>query len=125
MTAASHGAADGATAARSHAEWLRSRQPAAPAALTVRIAELFGAHVEWDSLPRAEAFITASEELLRRVLRGDAVDRACAVDLLAADACVTYAFEVAADEPASIGARAEDAMRRIARAAAEFGAPLR
>ncbi len=109
--------------APSHTDWLRSRLPEAPAALVVRIGELFAAHAAWDALPRAEAFIAASEELLRRVLHGNAMERACAVDLLAADACVTYAFEAASDEPASIGARAEDAMERIARAVAAFGAP--
>ncbi len=120
----SHGAPGSATTTPSHAEWLRSRLPEAPAALAMRIGELLAAHGEWDALPRAEAFIAASEELLRRVLRGNAMARACAVDLLAADACVTYAFEAAADEqPHLIGERAAWAMGRIATLASEFGAP--
>jgi hypothetical protein len=113
---------DGSSVAQSHAGWLRARSPAAPAALVVRIGALFAAHSEWDALPTAEAFIAASEELLRRVLHGDAMERACAVDLLAADACVTYAFEAAADEPNRIGERAARAMARIATLASEFGA---
>jgi hypothetical protein len=104
----------------SHAAWIRARLPEAPAALVSCIGDLLAAHPEWDALARAEAFTAASEELLGRVLHGNAMARACALDLLAADACVTYAFEAAAEEPASIGARAEDAMGRIARAAAEY-----
>jgi hypothetical protein len=47
---------------------------------------------------------------------GDA--RAAALDLLAADACVTWALEAAADEPGTLAQRAEDAMRRITQLAA-------
>ena len=54
------------------------------------------------------------------MLNGSAMERASALDLLAADACVTYAFEAAADEPQSIGDRAAHAKRRIAAIAAEF-----
>jgi len=57
---------------------------------------------------------------LRRVLEGGAVARANALDLLAADACVTWAFEAAADEPVSIAGRAELATMGIAAIAAEF-----
>jgi hypothetical protein len=42
------------------------------------------------------------------------MSRAQALDLLAADALLTYAFEAAADEPQSLVARADDAMLRIA-----------
>ena len=40
--------------------------------------------------------------------------RAQALDLLAADAFATYALEVAADEPESLAARADSAMRMFA-----------
>lgn len=102
-----------------HAEWVRTRAPEAPSALVARIDELLHQHPEWDPLARTEALVTAAEALLRRALRGDPMSRSAAVDLLAADACVTYAFEAASDEPASIGGRAEASMRRIALAAAE------
>ena len=104
-----------------HAEWLRSRTPAAPPALVACIGDLLAAHAEWDSLARPEAFVAASELLLRRVLQGQSQERASALDLLAADACVTYAFEAAADEPQTIVERAAQAKRRIAAIAAEFG----
>ena len=104
----------------SHAEWLRSRTPEAPPALVACIGELLASHAEWESLAHADAFLGASELLLRRVLQGQSPERACALDLLAADACVTYAFEAAADEPATIADRAAEAKKRIAAIAAEF-----
>jgi hypothetical protein len=39
--------------------------------------------------------------------------RAAALDLLAADALATYAFEAAADDPDAIPARARAAMARL------------
>ena len=104
----------------SSAEWLASREPEAPHALVERVRELLAAHPEWERLPRVDAFIEASELLLRRVLEGGAIARANALDLLAADACVTWAFEAAADDPANIAAHAERAAARIAGIASEF-----
>jgi len=104
----------------SHAEWLASRAPEGPPALAACVRDLLAAHPEWERLPRVDAFIEASEALLRRVLEGGELSRANALDLLAADACVTWAFEAAADDPGSIGDRAERATREIASVAAEF-----
>ena len=104
----------------SHTAWLTSRTPAAPVDLVECVRALFKEHPEWSALHRADAFIAASEELLRRVLGHSCAARSSALDLLAADACVTYAFEAAADEPGTIAARAEQAMRRIAAIAAEY-----
>jgi hypothetical protein len=106
--------------AGSHVQWLTSRCFDAPPALTACVRDLLDAHPEWASLPRTDAFVEASEVLLRRVLEGGAAARANALDLLAADACVTWAFEVAADDPGTIADRAERATRRIAAIAAEF-----
>ena len=103
-----------------HTAWLASRTPEAPADLVECVRALFTAHPEWNALHRADAFIAASEQLLRRVLGHDCAARSSALDLLAADACVTYAFEAAADEPGTIAARAELAMRRTAAIAAEY-----
>jgi hypothetical protein len=103
-----------------HAEWLAARAADAPAELTDCVRELLGRHGEWAALPRVDAFIAASEVLLRRVLEGGAVARASALDLLAADACVTWAFECAADDPGTIASHAERATRGIAAIAAEF-----
>jgi hypothetical protein len=57
---------------------------------------------------------SAGEGLLTRLLSGDCTSRDCALDLLAADALVTYAFELAANDPSRIGERAQQATARLA-----------
>jgi len=94
--------------------WLDSRSEEAPTALQARIGLLLYSHPEWEKLPIPEALLAASEELMAEVLAADEKDRRAALDLLAADACVTYAFEAAAEMPGSIVAMAEKSMQRIA-----------
>ena len=97
--------------------WLDARLPEAPAALRGRIAELVAEHPEWETMPRQHALMAASEILMNDVLAAAPKDRDAALDLLAGDACVTYAFEAAADAPDELGALADQAMQRIARLA--------
>ena len=97
--------------------WLDARLPEAPAALRGRIAELVAEHPEWETMPRQHALMAASEILMNDVLAAAPKDRDAALDLLAGDACVTYAFEAAADVPDELGALADQAMQRIARLA--------
>ena len=99
--------------------WLDAREPEAPETLKARIAELVAEHPEWAAMPRAEALLIAGEVLMKEVLAAAPKDRDAALDLLAADACVTYAFEAAADEPSHFTERAERAMQRIAELAAK------
>jgi hypothetical protein len=80
---------------------------------------LVDAHPEWGSLALPEALLAAGEQLLQQVLSARANRRETAVDLLAADACVTYAFEAAADRPELLVALAEQSMKRIAQLAAQ------
>lgn len=93
--------------------WVASREPAPPVGLETRLARLFAAHPAWEALPRPEAFLAASATLLEQVQRAPHADRGVALDLLAADACVTYAFEAAADTPERLDALAASAMRSI------------
>ena len=102
-----------------HSSWIASRQPEAPERIVGRATAVLRSNPAWASLPVAEALLQAGETLLASVLAersGVARDRA--LDLLAADACVTWAFEAAADDPSTLGERARDAMRRIAEVAA-------
>ena len=111
------------SARATHSEWVERAEPAAPPALVRRVAEVFSAHPGWEELPVADALTLAGEELLRAVLGETAADaRACALDLLAADACVTWAFEVAATAPDVLPGRAQDAMQRIFMARHRAGA---
>ncbi len=98
--------------------WLADREPRAPDALRARLDELVLAHPEWESMPLPEALLAAGEQLLQQVLAAPDRNRSTAVDLLAADAAVTYAFEAAADQPARLVELAEGSVRRIAQLAA-------
>ncbi len=98
--------------------WLAARTPAPPPALRGRIAEALRAEgvtgangLEPDVTP---ACLRAAERMLDQLLRTDSSTRESALDLLTADALMTYAFESAAGAPADLPARAAEAMRRIA-----------
>ena len=95
-------------------EWLEARDPAPPPALARRLGDLLGERASASAGEASEACLAAAEALLARLLRDGCVSRETALDLLAADALVTYAFEAAAAEPARLHERAERAMARIA-----------
>jgi hypothetical protein len=81
--------------------------------LSARLRELLHAHL---GEPRARAYpvvMTTASSLLEELLDLDCAERDRALDLLAVDAMVTYAFEAACDEPDALSARATDAMRAI------------
>lgn len=101
-------------------EWLLSREPAPPRSLAERLRRvLSGTEGANDAPPSAELYLRAGEELLGELLRDGCSSRDSALDLLTADALVTYAFEAASLEPELLDARARSAMRRIAALAAE------
>lgn len=62
----------------------------------------------------AEALVASAEQAMAALLHDGCLTRASALDLLAVDALVTYAFEVAADEPELIEVRTEQALASIA-----------
>ena len=89
--------------------------PLVPPRLTARVREVLTAPAATEGMPGPEALLGGGDALLQRVLvPSDGAPRAVALDLLAADACVTWAFEVAAGTPAEVVALADAAMRRIA-----------
>lgn len=100
----------------------QGREETIPAALRDRLSSALAAAAGAGPAPRppsdaaadAADCLAAGEALLAGVLRGDCASRDTALDLLAADALVTRAFERAADAPASLPALADAAMRRIA-----------
>lgn len=94
--------------------WLDARTPEAPPALRGRIAQVVAAHPEWEQMSKAHALLKASQSLLRDVLAAEPKDREAALALLAADACITYAFEAAAETPSELAAFADESMRDIA-----------
>ena len=92
--------------------WLRDRTPVPPPQLAARI-DAFTATIA-DRDPSADAFLDAAEEAMGAVLRDGCLTRESALDLLAVDALVTYAFEAAADEADQLEDRAVRALARIA-----------
>jgi hypothetical protein len=90
-------------------EWIRERGDGVPPALTAVLLERVTN--EGDTRDR---FVEAAAAQLSVVLRSRPMTRAQAVDLLAADAFATYAFEAAADDPESLARRADEAMQAFA-----------
>jgi hypothetical protein len=104
-------AADGAATVGA---WMAGIEPVPPEALHRRLCELVA---PWAELPLSEvpeACLEAGERLLDALLASGSTSRATALDLLAVDALVTYAFQAAADDPRRLEERSARAMARIA-----------
>lgn len=94
--------------------WMAQLHPAPPAALHARLCDLVSSSASRPVAEVAEACLEAGERLLDDLLTSGTTSRATALDLLAVDALVTYAFQAAADDPLRLEARAARAMSRIA-----------
>lgn len=95
--------------------WVAARAEQPPMALRARLdAILDTTDAAALSAPVASALLREGESLLRTILGSGSTQRDAALDLLTADALVTYAFEAAADTPASLDDQAAMAMRAIA-----------
>ena len=95
-------------------EWLAARTLPPPPALRHRLREALGGAdaLGVESVP--DVYLRAAERLVGTLLRGSCASRESALDLLTADALVTYAFEAAGESPAGLAERATAAIRRIA-----------
>ena len=94
--------------------WLDTRRPVPPPALRERIDAALGETLQSDVSDALESCLSAGERLVESLLRNNATTRESALDLLAADALVTYAFEAGSDRPRELASRARDAMTCIA-----------
>ncbi|MEP7381460.1 MAG: hypothetical protein ABI910_07215 [Gemmatimonadota bacterium] len=90
-------------------QWLTTRVPAPPPALAARLQVLSREGDDGESIP--EALVVASREVLRRLLHDGQTAREGALELLAADALATYAFEAEGESPGDLDARCSWAMR--------------
>jgi hypothetical protein len=98
-------------------EWLSARTPAPPVLLAARLRVLLGARSADRSSSAYDAALSTAESLLAELMALDCAGRDRALDLLAVDAMVTYAFEAAAESPDTLSARAGAAMTAIAKLA--------
>jgi hypothetical protein len=96
------------------AEWLRSRTPPAPEPLVARVEAALGGYRTADAERAPELLLGAAVGLLQPLLARKHAGRDAALDLLAADALVTYAFEAASADPEQLDARTREAMIRLA-----------
>lgn len=95
-------------------DWLSDRTPAPPAPLADRLRAVLGPRLNDRESSAHEAVLVTAESLLSELLALDCAMRDRALDLLAVDALVTYAFEAAAEGPDSLAQRATAAMASIA-----------
>ena len=94
-------------------EWLEARHPAPPDALALRVRGLVALRAGADASCAWEVCLEAGESLLAELLHEGCASRQSALDLLAVDALVTYAFEASAEKPGTLDDRAHRAMLRI------------
>ena len=93
--------------------WLASRTPAPPAALRERLEALLAPHLGADESQLPDLCLAAAARLVQSLLDEGRTGRESALDLLAADALVTYAFEAGSTEPATLAPRAAAALRTL------------
>lgn len=93
--------------------WLAERSPEPPARLAERIRQALGDRVEASAESAPVLCVDAATDLLRDLLSRPTAGRESALELLAVDALVTYAFEAAATDPASLMTNASSAMARL------------
>ena len=98
-------------------DWLASREPSPPPELSARLAEVVGTTVCADAAELPDVLAVASQ----RLLAGLCDDRSAALDLLAADALITYALEAAADNRADVEGAAGRVIAAISAAASRGG----
>jgi hypothetical protein len=95
-------------------QWVAAHAEQPPVALRARLDAILNSESADAATAVAPALLDAGQALLATILGSGSTQREAALDLLTADALVTYAFEAAADDPATIDMRAADAMRAIA-----------
>lgn len=93
--------------------WIAAHAEQPPVALRARLDAILNTGRTDAALPVAPALLEAGEALLSMILGSGSTQRDAALDLLTADALVTYAFEAAAEDPSTLDARAAAAMRAI------------
>jgi hypothetical protein len=102
-------------------DWLGTRTPPLPpTALAERVRSALGARWDADEREVHDACEAAAEELLAALLARRETGRESALDLLAADALTTYAFEYAAVAGRNLDVDSAAAMRRIAALGARY-----
>ena len=96
-------------------DWLSHRTPAPPEELASAIRNALKARNITSDAPTPTELLETAQALLQKVLGTECDTRDAALDLLTADALVTYALEIA-NETSQLADFAETAMGKLARA---------
>ena len=91
-------------------EWLDARTASPPPRLRAQLDAALGERANRPVTALPEESLAAAEALLADLLSRPSAGRESALDLLVVDALVTYAFEAAAADPATLSKRAAGAM---------------
>jgi hypothetical protein len=86
--------------------------------MLARVVDVLGHRADEDASRASALCLDAATELLEQLLAQDPLERESALDLLAVDALVTYAFEAAAEDSDELDQRATSAMLRLGAMAA-------
>lgn len=105
--------------------WLDSRSPRPPERLAKRIESAIEAQPVGQSGHFAKPLAAAAAAILEIIMsdREAAETRSAALDLLAADALITYALEAAAEECDSLAATTDELTARIAALGSRLSLP--
>jgi uncharacterized membrane protein len=103
--------------------WLTSREPAPPAPLMTRMLAALGSDGSREESDASALCLEAATRILVPLLAEERPGRESALDLLAADALVTYAFEAAGASADDLSTMTTDAMLRLAELAGRDAPP--
>lgn len=93
-------------------EWIASRTPQPPMALRERVAYRLGEGAQLDAGEARETCMDAARQTITELTSAGGTSRDSAIDLLAADALITYAIEAAADS-AGLREQLDDMIREL------------
>jgi len=108
-------------------EWLASRTPPPPPRLRARLDEVMEAIAANPSDPMPRALVESASAILRDTVARSSNDRnaAAALELLAADALITYAVEAATEDCERFVVLTDEMIRRLSAVAVEGRAEAR
>lgn len=101
-------------------DWLEGRPQLPPDALRRQLLSDIGAAADADAAQAPAVFLRAAHDALARLLAGERFARDAALDLLAIDALMTYAYEYASETagtPEALATLAREGAVRIGRLA--------
>ena len=102
--------------------WFDGLSPAPPEGLRARLAALLQPFAHQPARQVPEVCLDVGQQLLDALLASGSTSRETALDLLAVDSLITYAFQAAADDPSLMDTRAARALASIAALPTSLGA---